>query len=67
MVNQDKDQSAQQILKNKSQHKVVPKLRIIRSGLPIRLSELDPKAKDCNRALGEDLKAKKDRMFYKTL
>lgn len=44
-----------------------PKLRVIRSGLPIRISELDPKAKNAQRDMLEDHKAKKDHTFYKAL
>lgn len=47
--------------------KAPPKLRIIRSGLPINISEIDPKTKSGRQGLAENLKAKKDHGFFSTL
>jgi hypothetical protein len=68
MLDRDNESSVSKVLWMKGQcTKPVPKMRLIRSGLPVKLSELDAKVKTAGRAHLEDRKAKKDRAFYKVL
>ena len=53
-------------LKNRSK-KAESKMRVIRTGLPIRLTEMDPKIKNINFAMKEIQKARKDMLFQKTM
>lgn len=56
------------ILRSKSKcNKAPPKLKIIRSGLPISITEIDHKTKNSHQGFAENRKAKKDQVFFNTL
>jgi len=68
MLDRDNELSVDKVLWMKGQtSKHAPKMQIIRSGLPVRLREVDAKVKTAGRTHLEDQKAKKDRAFYKVL